>query len=739
MTVLVPFESGDMAVQFKPLKLQNPDLFGVSLSGSMGRGDRDRLKELADKCLLNGKVRLVLDMSALGSMGGGGARMIAELQERLVAADGEAVIAGAGATVKRFLDQKFEDHPLTYFASLEEALLGLGCEAGEISEATVGTAVAVEEPEEEAEAAAEDSDAVETDDAPAGDDEADAGEVGAVGFCDDEDGAEMDDLLGEYTVAETNKGRRKDHHYTSLSETMEILGTWSDRSSQMDFSEALKNLLFSQGLAEDVTMLIAKGGLLISPDGYKEIPLDGALATQAEQVGRPMTMLDVQDDFLTEEEISLLEAVDPDMIMPVLRQGVLNLLIFIKKGGQDREYSVAESFAFELFQQILEKAEETKAAEAKLKAVQSAPAKDAGRKTEAMLAGDSEQVTSLPTLPDDVNGILLKMSLDLPEADDMPHFWRLFSRHLQPVMELEEMALLVVGGNHPKIMLGGDNALIGLDCSGDRVQKYFQSMELPVQVANLPATFAPLQKALKDARVNWIFALKDEGQFLGTMFVNGTTKDGPENQEILVEVFKLASRLLVRFENQNDDADIYLELIYRLMAQREKRFYGTENVTNAIVVQLQKLAKEMGFPPDQKRDLIYGCLLRDIGLIDKDDALMGSPADMTPNQWKAYRSHPSEGADMLAELKLSQTVLEVVSCHHERFNGEGFPAGLSGRDIPLAARVVTVVENYVAMVTGAGGLEPRTSEDAADVLRQNLGERYDPDIVGIFLSGVAES
>ncbi len=726
-----------MAVQFKPLKLENTELFGVRMSGSMSRGDRDRLKELADKCLENGRVNLVLDMSELGSMGGGGARMIAELQERLTAAEGRTLITGAGHTVKRFLDQKLAGKPVKYYASVEDAILEFGggtLPAAEPGEEQVPGAEAPEPAEGKRD---DDEDGGRKDRAAAADQDEEPAAVGAVGFCDEEEiDGEMDDLLGEFTAAEASKGRRKDHHYTSLAEIMDMLGSWSDRASQMDFADALKNLLFSQGLAEDVLLLIAKGGLLVSADGYKEILLDGSLAAQAEQVARPMTMLDIRDDDLTDEELSLLEIINPDMILPVLRRGDLYLLLLIKKGGEEREYSVSENFAFELLQRILERVGEIKTPIDRMKELQS-EAVGAGKAPAAASVAEGVGAEGAPP-GQGMDDIFLKMSLDMPQADDPPHFWRLFSRHLQPVMDLQEMAFLVAGGNHPQIMLGGDNTLTGLDCSDERLQKYFRTMELPVQVKNLPATFAATRKELKASRVNWIVALNWRDEFLGTLLINGEIQGGDDFSPSLTEAFNLASRLLVRFEDQNEDADIFLDLIYRLMAQREKRFFGSDSFTRALVEQLHRLAREMGFPPDQKRDLIYGCLLRDIGLIDKDDALMGSPADMTPNQWKSYRDHPNEGATLLSDLKMSQTVLEVVKCHHERFNGEGFPAGLSGRDIPLAARVVTVVENFVAMTTGVGGLEPRTAEEAAQVLQENLGERYDPDIVSIFLSVVTE-
>ncbi len=211
-------------------------------------------------------------------MGGGGARMIAELQDRLAEVKGSAVIAGAGDTVKRFLNQTLDEKSISYCATVEEAVVALG---GKLPVSGLATPVTKEVQEkdqaevEELLASNENPDATESESVE------EATDVGAVGFQDEDTTAELDELLGEFKVAETHQGRRKDHHYTSLAEALRVLGNWSDRNSQMDFCEALKNLLFSQGLAEDVTMLVAQGSLLISPDGYKELPLDGALALQA--------------------------------------------------------------------------------------------------------------------------------------------------------------------------------------------------------------------------------------------------------------------------------------------------------------------------------------------------------------------------------------------------------------------------------------------------------------------------
>ena len=153
-----------------------------------------------------------------------------------------------------------------------------------------------------------------------------------------------------------------------------------------------------------------------------------------------------------------------------------------------------------------------------------------------------------------------------------------------------------------------------------------------------------------------------------------------------------AARLLNCFDNANSHVDVNLQLIRLMVGQREKRCFGTDELTDAIVAHVHRLARAMGFAPDQENDLVYGCLLRDIGLVDKEDALSGPTEDLDPVQWPVYRKHPADGLALLSGITLPQTVLDVVHAHHERFDGKGFPRGLEGRKIPLAARIEAVVK-----------------------------------------------
>jgi len=723
-----------MATRFKPLNLKDARLFGIGLAGIIGRSDKSNLLDLADRCLDKGKVNLILDLAELSSMGGGGATILADLQRRLQSAGGQAVFVGAGEVVRHFLEMKFEDLPLQFFetvAAAEKALAG----ANPAPEAPVAeTPPSVQEKPAvgnhaqtsakpagtKAPSSKAPSSKAPSKKAPASKDEA----LSAMNEVLEEFNGPMDD-------SPVHLGRRKDHQYTSLSEAVGALGSWSEYKDHSEYAATLRNLLFSHGLADDAYLLVEREGMMEDPDQEWQLSTECSLVRQLEEVGAPLTVLDLTQDDLAEEEIELLEEINPQVILPVIRNGKLAGILLLNRGGEENEYSVAEHFALELLLQVLEKGGgEGSTAE-------NAASSDAGTQDDADDRPLPESWT-LPTGEDDSAArVLLMLALNLPDADDRPHFWRLFARHAWEALPVRHLAFLGPDMARPQVMVGHHNHWDSLDLGNHKIHQYFKGIQRPVEIANIPATFQPVKERLEACQADWIVALRYDDTFLG-MAILGLdeqfTCDDPA--DMINRIFGETSRLLARFDDNNDNADINLQLVRILLAQREKRCFGHDKLTQAIVDHVHRLARVMGFPPDQERNLTYGCLLRDIGLIDKDDDLMKPPEEMDPTQWPVYRRHPSDGAKLLEGLNLPKTIVDVVHCHHERFNGEGFPRGLEGRNIPLAARVVTVVENYVAMVTGTSNHEPIAPQTAARILRDNLGQRYDPDIVGLFLNAI---
>jgi putative two-component system response regulator len=135
---------------------------------------------------------------------------------------------------------------------------------------------------------------------------------------------------------------------------------------------------------------------------------------------------------------------------------------------------------------------------------------------------------------------------------------------------------------------------------------------------------------------------------------------------------------------------------------------------------------------------MYGTVLRDIGMIKVSDLIVRSPRELMPEEWEIIKRHPNDGARMLKDMKFSDHAINVVQNHHERFNGEGYPRGVQGQDLPLGARIVSVVESYAAMLQVRPTRPALSREEALNTLKENWGMRYDPEVIRCFVEVVEE-
>ncbi|MGD8414459.1 MAG: HD domain-containing phosphohydrolase, partial [Candidatus Latescibacterota bacterium] len=155
--------------------------------------------------------------------------------------------------------------------------------------------------------------------------------------------------------------------------------------------------------------------------------------------------------------------------------------------------------------------------------------------------------------------------------------------------------------------------------------------------------------------------------------------------------------------------------------------------TNLLSSYTYSLARNLHYPEEHVRDLMYGTVLRDIGMIKVSDLIVRSPRELMPEEWEIIKRHPIDGAEMLRRMKFSEHAVNVVLSHHERFNGEGYPNGLQGKQIPMGARIVSIVESYAAMLQERPTRPALTKEEALNTLKENWGNRYDPDVVKSFV------
>jgi HD-GYP domain-containing protein (c-di-GMP phosphodiesterase class II) len=146
------------------------------------------------------------------------------------------------------------------------------------------------------------------------------------------------------------------------------------------------------------------------------------------------------------------------------------------------------------------------------------------------------------------------------------------------------------------------------------------------------------------------------------------------------------------------------------------------------------MARQLQYPREQVKSLIYGAVLRDIGMITVSGLILKNPAHLSEEEWALIKQHPIRGAQILEEMTFPEEVLDVVRHHHERWGGEGYPAGIRGHEIPLGARIVSLVDAYVAMTMERPYRRALPHEKARQVIAENWGTPFDPELVDIFLS-----
>jgi anti-anti-sigma regulatory factor len=203
---------------------------------------------------------------------------------------------------------------------------------------------------------------------------------------------------------------------------------------------------------------------------------------------------------------------------------------------------------------------------------------------------------------------------------------------------------------------------------------------------------------------------------------------------ILINQAAIAYQNSMRLEQESKRT---LGLVQSLVSMIEENTLARGN-TESIANHVHAVAIALHYPEENVKDLVYGTVLRDIGMIKVSDLIVRSPRELEVEEWEIIKQHPIEGAEMLRKMNFSEHTLKVVLCHHERFNGRGYPNGTNGTQIPLGARIVAVVESYAAMLQDRPTRPALSSEAALNTLKENWGTRYDPEVITKFAEIVEE-
>jgi putative nucleotidyltransferase with HDIG domain len=211
----------------------------------------------------------------------------------------------------------------------------------------------------------------------------------------------------------------------------------------------------------------------------------------------------------------------------------------------------------------------------------------------------------------------------------------------------------------------------------------------------------------------------------------------------LVSLFLLeATYIIIMFisvslmkSNQKIKED-QLELILALSKALDSRDTYTSNHSTNVARYASEIAKKMKLPQNDIEIIYKGGILHDIGKIGIPENILLKPGSLTNDEYHIIKNHPSIGYEMIRHVSdFNETgVLDIVLYHHERYDGKGYPRGLSGTEIPLVARIMAIADSFDAMTSKRVYRNEIDLENTLIEIKKNKGTQFDPEITEVFLS-----
>lgn len=210
--------------------------------------------------------------------------------------------------------------------------------------------------------------------------------------------------------------------------------------------------------------------------------------------------------------------------------------------------------------------------------------------------------------------------------------------------------------------------------------------------------------------------------------------------DFLVKPFnklELTTRIksLLNLKALHDDVDRSENILFSLVRALEAKDVYTRGHSERVAQYGAALAKKLGVDEKEIEVLRKGALLHDIGKIGVKEDVLLKPGRLTPEEMEHIKIHPSVGFEICKPLKSLTPCLCVIRNHHERFDGEGYPDHFCGKDIPLLAKIISVVDGYDAMTTDRPYRKKMTAEEALKIFeKEKKSGQWDPIIVEAFIA-----
>jgi putative nucleotidyltransferase with HDIG domain len=182
--------------------------------------------------------------------------------------------------------------------------------------------------------------------------------------------------------------------------------------------------------------------------------------------------------------------------------------------------------------------------------------------------------------------------------------------------------------------------------------------------------------------------------------------------------------------------ELWLQLLINISKFVDKRVSKSGEHCEKVAKWASTTARELNMSDDEVDNVYWSSILHDIGKIGLSERILRKKAALTEDEWVLIKMHPTIGSNIVNSIDALPSLAPTISAHQEKYDGTGYPKGISGKAIPLGARILGIADAYQAMVEHRYYREARTHEEAVTELRKVRGTQFDPDVLDVFINVV---
>ncbi len=223
---------------------------------------------------------------------------------------------------------------------------------------------------------------------------------------------------------------------------------------------------------------------------------------------------------------------------------------------------------------------------------------------------------------------------------------------------------------------------------------------------------------------------------IGVINANNKTSGRPFNHDdlaLLVSLSQRFSKVIERIRTAEDSQAFLHETIQSLRSILEAQEKDANGIGRMLIQWAVRVARKLRLSEKEVQVIQYVSSVHDVGMTCVSDAILKKTLELTPDEMEAIKKHPQRSAAIMRPLEFVELVSQSILFHHERMDGNGYPMGLRGDQIPVGSRIIAVLDAYAAMVGDRPFRKTMTASEAVDELVRFAGSQFDPRVVGAFV------